>query len=90
MTAEKKISLSALLKKLALSMGIGWTLIMILQGILRLKQGVWISIPFGAYDIALSQILGWSTLFFMIAAWVIDHKPHAPEDTKNKDIPPQA
>ena len=78
MEAKQAFPLSDLLKKLAISFAIGWGLIILIQAILWFKQGAWIAIPFGKYDIALSQILGWGTVFSLIAKWVIDHKPRRP------------
>ena len=78
MEAKQAFPLSDLLKKLAISFAIGWGLIILIQAILWFKQGTWIAIPFGKYDIALSQILGWGTVFSLIAKWVIDHKPRRP------------
>ena len=75
MVEKQHASVSDLFKKLAISLGIGWAIIMFIQCMLWFKEGIWIPIPFGKYDIALSQILGWSTIFFMIVRWVIDHKP---------------
>ncbi|WP_069857839.1 hypothetical protein [Desulfoplanes formicivorans] len=70
--------LSDLFKKLALSFAIGWGLIILLQTVLWFQHDAWIPIPFGRYDISLSQILGWGTVFSLIAKWVIDHKPRRP------------
>jgi hypothetical protein len=76
--ARQSPPLSDLFKKMALSFAIGWGLIIIIQAVLWFKHGTWIPIPFGKYDIALSQILGWGTVFCLIAKWVIDHKPRKP------------
>jgi len=75
MVENKKVSISDLFKKLAISFGIGWAIIMIFQAYIWVQGGTWAAIPFGKYDIALSQILGWGAIFSMIAKWVIDRKP---------------
>ena len=75
MTEKNTITVSDLFKKLAISFAIGWILIILFQTFIWFKQDAWVAIPFGKYDIALTQILGWGTVFSLIAKWIIDHKP---------------
>ena len=73
--ARQTSPLSDLFKKMALSFAVGWGLIIIIQAVLWLRHDAWVSIPFGKYDIALSQVMGWGTVFSLVAKWVVDHKP---------------
>ena len=54
---SKQVSLKSFLGEIALTFFIGWTLVMLLQGVVWYKTGHWAPLYFGSFE--LSKILAW-------------------------------